>query len=144
MFEAKGVDIMHFVIIGAGPVGLAAALLLSQLGHSSTVYEARGDIPNDVLESYPIGLNPRALHTMNLISPSLKQRIMDVGRVINSWDIYGKGGRMVAQQASTSENSPRSLHTHSARGQAVSCMGLPEVASIQSCTMPLFRMPKSE
>lgn len=83
------------IIIGAGPVGLAAALLLAKRGFQSiTVYEGRDSIPVDPEESYPIGINPRALHTLFEIDPQLERRAIREGRIVDSWEIYG-GSRQV-------------------------------------------------
>ena len=60
-------------IIGAGPVGLAAAILLAKEGINCQVYEGRNEILNDYEQSYPIGINPRTLNTLNLIAPELME-----------------------------------------------------------------------
>lgn len=46
-------------IIGAGPVGLAAALLLAAQDRRVTIHEARDAISLTDANSYPIGVNPR-------------------------------------------------------------------------------------
>jgi flavin-dependent dehydrogenase len=61
-----------FSIIGGGPAGFSAALLLAKEGFRSVVYEGRNEIPDIIEESYPIGVNPRALKTMELINPELE------------------------------------------------------------------------
>jgi kynurenine 3-monooxygenase len=85
----------RFHIVGGGPVGLAAALLLAKAGYSSVVYESRNEIPHNVEESYPIGINPRALHTMEQINPSLADEARNTGRIVDAWQIFA-GPRMVA------------------------------------------------
>ncbi len=77
-----------FSIIGGGPVGLAASILLAKEGYSCDVYEGRAEILNDYEQSYPIGINPRALHTLNLISPELEQEAKSTGIIINAWEIF--------------------------------------------------------
>jgi len=54
-------------IIGGGPVGFATALLLAKEGYQSIVYESRSEIPKNVEESYPIGVNPRSFKTFDVI-----------------------------------------------------------------------------
>eukprot|EP01051_Picozoa_sp_SAG22_P012662 SAG22_NODE_1337_length_4697_cov_2.318182_2_plen_544_part_00 len=86
----------RFIVIGGGPVGFAAALLLSNAGASVAVYEGRSAIPNDPEESYPIGLNPRALRCLERIDPALADRARDTGKIVDAWKIFG-GTRMVAE-----------------------------------------------
>ena len=78
-----------YSIIGAGPVGLATALLLAKNGIPSIVYESRSEISNDLRESYPIGLNPRAFKTLDLIDPELSDKIRSTANIVDSWQIYG-------------------------------------------------------
>ena len=78
-----------YSIIGGGPVGLATALLLAKDGIPSIVYESRSEIPNNQKESYPIGLNPRAFKTLDLINPELSELARNTGKIIDSWQIYG-------------------------------------------------------
>lgn len=87
---------MHYHIIGGGPVGYAAALLLAKDGIKSTVYESRAEVVDVPEESYPIGVNPRGLHTLKLIDTALEQKLRDTGKVINAWEIYSGGGSKVA------------------------------------------------
>jgi kynurenine 3-monooxygenase len=77
-----------FIIVGGGPVGFAAALLLAKQGYPSEVYEGRPSIPDDPQESYPIGVNPRGLHTLSLIDPGLCDKLKSVGTRVDSWQIF--------------------------------------------------------
>jgi kynurenine 3-monooxygenase len=92
-------DQERFIIIGGGPVGLAAAILLAKEGHPCEVYEGRHEILNDYEQSYPIGINPRTLHTLSLISPELEEKAISSGIIINAWEIFA-GSRRVAKQNS--------------------------------------------
>lgn len=90
-----------YIIIGAGPVGLAVALQLNQLKFNVTVYEGRDEIPNDPEQSYPIGINPRAVHTFKNIDESLADKAISTGVIIDAWQIYA-GKTMVADLKSGS------------------------------------------
>lgn len=83
------------IVIGAGPAGLAAALLLSRQGHRVIVYESRGDLDFSAQNSYPIGVNPRGQETLRRISPELLQKLKDGGRTIEAFSIWA-GKRRVA------------------------------------------------
>ena len=72
-------------IIGGGPVGLASALLLAKQGYKSIVYEGRSEIPTNIEESYPIGINPRTLHTLEIIDPELANEARNTGKIVDSW-----------------------------------------------------------
>ena len=87
------------IVIGAGPVGLAAALMLAHRGCQVTVYEGRSAIPPDPEDSYPIGINPRTLHCLARIDPALEAAAQQTGRMVDAWHIYG-GTRKVADQPS--------------------------------------------
>ena len=78
-----------FHIIGGGPVGFAASLFLAREGFQSVVYESRSSIPVSVEESYPIGINPRALEALSAIDPELAETARKTGRVVDSWQIFG-------------------------------------------------------
>ena len=86
-------------IIGGGPTGISIGLLLAKEGVSSVIYEGRREISNNVEESYPIGVNQRGLHTLNLISKQTADACLDTGKSIDSWNICA-GKRTVAEQKS--------------------------------------------
>ncbi|KXS10096.1 FAD/NAD(P)-binding domain-containing protein [Gonapodya prolifera JEL478] len=86
-----------YVVIGAGPVGLLAALGLAKRGHSVTVYEGRESLDQRREESYPIGVNLRGIRALRDVGGSiLASRVEDHGEIIDSFDIYS-GKRRVAQ-----------------------------------------------
>lgn len=87
------------IVIGAGPVGLAAALLLARKGFSIDVYEGRPDIPRDNSNSYPIGVNPRGQKTLEDISPKLLEAMKAQGRVVEGFKIMS-GTKQVADMKS--------------------------------------------
>lgn len=80
----------RYVVIGAGPVGLAVAIFLRKLGFDVICYESRADkyvgdsespspVTNEELKlysSYPIGINPRTLSCLALISEDLVQSVL--------------------------------------------------------------------
>ena len=71
-----------FIVIGAGPVGVATSCLLKQLGQNVICYEARSRIFNDPLQTYPIGINPRALYCFGLISSDLEGSAKESGLLV--------------------------------------------------------------
>jgi kynurenine 3-monooxygenase len=85
-----------FIIIGGGPVGFFTAIGLAKRGYSSVVYEGRPNVDQRPEESYPIGVNNRGFTSLEYVDPELKTRIMDVGRIVDAWRIYG-GKRVVAE-----------------------------------------------
>ena len=106
-------SITNYVIIGAGPVGLLAALSIrdkivsrrakhvSADSYSSitiTIYERRTNISQILGESYPIGINPRGLHALNILCHDAFKEVEKNGSVVNSFDIYS-GSRNVASVA---------------------------------------------
>ncbi|KAJ3201980.1 hypothetical protein HDU82_007703 [Entophlyctis luteolus] len=86
---------MKFTIVGGGPAGFACAALLAKQGHTCEVYESRREIPNTPEDSYPIGINPRALHCLTAIDETVAQQARDSGRIVDAWQIFA-GSRMVA------------------------------------------------
>lgn len=98
---AAGKPSQKLIIIGAGPAGLAAALLLCKAGLDVEVYEGRNHIPNNPEESYPIGINPRTIHCLNRINPDLSRRAKEAGLLVDSWDIYGGTTRVASLSSKT-------------------------------------------
>lgn len=92
----------NYVIIGAGPVGLLAALSIrdkiSSQGESSssiTIYEGRTTFKQSFEESYPICVNSRGLHALEILCPDALEELQRTGTMVNSVDIYS-GSHKVA------------------------------------------------
>lgn len=86
----------HTMILGAGPVGLAAALMLAAQGHRITLYEAKAELELSDANSYPIGVNTRGQEALRRIDPALLQRLRDQGEVVEAFHIYN-GTRRLAR-----------------------------------------------
>ncbi|MFV0459211.1 MAG: FAD-dependent oxidoreductase [Actinomycetales bacterium] len=84
------------IVIGGGPVGLAAALLLAGAGHRVTVYEAKDEVPTAQTNSYPLGLNARGQETLRRIDPALLEQVLKEGALVKGWRIFA-GQRKVAE-----------------------------------------------
>eukprot|EP00928_Gymnodinium_smaydae_P082629 TRINITY_DN6594_c0_g1_i1.p1 TRINITY_DN6594_c0_g1~~TRINITY_DN6594_c0_g1_i1.p1 ORF type:complete len:487 (-),score=87.59 TRINITY_DN6594_c0_g1_i1:266-1681(-) len=67
-----------YVVIGAGPAGLAAAGHLAKVGARVAVFEGRPR-PENVFGSYPVVLNPRGISALRRLDETLPQRAADVG-----------------------------------------------------------------
>ena len=111
------------IIIGAGPVGLAAALLLSKEGQYKriTIYEGRSAIPNNPEESYPIGINPRALHCLKRIDPKLEAKAKEEASLVDAWHIYGGDNKVADLKSGTVYGTTRGDVNHLLYQQALEC-----------------------
>ena len=111
------------IIIGAGPVGLAAALLLSKEGQYKriTIYEGRSTIPNNPEESYPIGINPRALHCLKRIDPKLEAKAKEEASLVDAWHIYGGDNKVADLKSGTVYGTTRGDVNHLLYQQALEC-----------------------
>ena len=86
-------------IIGAGPVGLAAALLLAAQDQRVTIHEARDAISLTDANSYPIGVNPRGQETLRRIDSRLVEELRAQGELVEGFKIRA-GRRMLASMRS--------------------------------------------
>ena len=82
-------------IIGAGPVGLATALLLAAQDRRVTIHEARDAMSLADANSYPIGENPRGQETLRRIDPRLVEELRAQGELVEGFKIRA-GRRMLA------------------------------------------------
>ena len=75
------------IIVGAGPVGLGAAVLLAQQGRAVRIVESR-DAPSR--ESRALAVNPRTLELLE--GTGVTRRILEQGLQIRGADIHRRGG----------------------------------------------------
>ncbi|WP_226345579.1 FAD-dependent oxidoreductase [Agilicoccus flavus] len=83
-------------VVGAGPVGLAAALLLAHQGRTVTVYEGRDELLLTDENSYPIGVNVRGQEALRRIDPALLEALRDTGELVEGF-VIRNGTRTVAK-----------------------------------------------
>ncbi|KAJ3049449.1 hypothetical protein HK097_009559 [Rhizophlyctis rosea] len=83
----------HFHIVGGGPVGFLTALLIAKEGYTSTVYERNTHIPDNLEESYPLGINPRGLYALAQASSVIADHVRSTGRLLKSLEIWGSTQR---------------------------------------------------
>lgn len=84
------------VVIGAGPVGLAAALLLASENRPVAVYESHATLALSDANSYPIGVNLRGQEALRRIDPALLERLRADAQVVAAFRIHA-GRRQVAE-----------------------------------------------
>ena len=78
------------LIVGAGPVGLGAALLLARHGLSARLVEMR-DVPN--MQSKALAVNPR---TLSILEPTgVTARMLEMGSPIHGVQFH-RSGRVAA------------------------------------------------
>ena len=117
MTSSKGAaNRKEYIVIGAGPVGLLAAILLVKEANEDvdvkvgtvmiptyiyththtythtclqvTIYEARDSLTTRLDESYPIGLNPRGVRAMDRANKDLAIGIRMKGFMVDGWRIF--------------------------------------------------------
>jgi len=97
---------MKFHIIGAGPGGLACALLLAQRGHTTDIYDKSLCLSQALEESYPIGVNPRGMNVVEKINSDLKNKVGSDAPV-EAWSIYAGSRRVVHFPSGTTVGTTR-------------------------------------
>ncbi len=84
----------HIAILGAGPIGLEAALAAAESGVPFTVYEAAPHIAGHVHRWAHVRLfTPWSLN----VSPRMRQALADAGRSVPDEDVCPTGGELIEQ-----------------------------------------------
>ena len=68
---------MNVIVLGAGPNGLAAAILLKRAGHGVTILESRA-VPGGLAAGAPVLGGPAhqgVLHDSHLVRPAMVKRL---------------------------------------------------------------------
>ena len=96
--QLSALESEHVIILGAGASGLAAAVLLARDHNVKvTVYERMDDLAQADEESYPIGVNPRGMKVLKMISPAMEDAIDVAAGKVAGWSIFdGKAGKQIA------------------------------------------------
>lgn len=84
-----------YVVVGAGPAGLAAAGHLAKAGARVAVFETRPR-PENVFGSYPVVLNSRGLGSLEALDPAIVETVSEVGLNVAELHIV-PANRTVAQ-----------------------------------------------
>ena len=101
----------QFIVIGAGPGGIASAINLAKRGYSSVIYDSLHEIVDVNEDSYPIGLNPRGMNTLKDIDEELLEAIATEPPV-ESWNIYAGARKVANLKSGTTVGSTRSAVTY--------------------------------
>lgn len=112
------------IVIGAGPAGLASALLLANEGHRVMLCEAKAELDLDPASSYPIGVNQRGQETLRRIDPALLEQLRSEGEIVEAFDIYAGRRRVARLESGTLIATTRALLTRMLLERAVGHPGI--------------------
>mmetsp|Transcript_74206 Transcript_74206/g.174162 ORF Transcript_74206/g.174162 Transcript_74206/m.174162 type:complete len:446 (-) Transcript_74206:311-1648(-) len=84
-----------YLVIGAGPAGLAAAGFIAKAGSTVAVFEGRAR-PENVFGSYPVVLNARGLSALESLDPAIVAKAKETGLSVKELHIV-PGNRTVAK-----------------------------------------------
>ena len=90
----KKPDTLHMAIVGAGPVGLEAALAAAEAGLSFTLYEAGAHVGHNVISWGHVGMFTGWDLT---VSPRMRRWLERAGHAIPSGDALPTGHQVVSQ-----------------------------------------------
>lgn len=99
------------IIVGAGPVGCAAALLLAARGSSVTLYETMEQLEFTDENSYPIGANPRGQESLRRIDSDLLADLHRGGERVDGSKIHAGTRVVVSLPSGTLIGTTRSTLT---------------------------------
>ena len=100
-----------FIVVGAGPGGIASSIYFARRGYSAVIYDALHEITENNEDSYPIGLNPRGMKTLEDIDRKLLETIATEPPV-NNWNIYSGARKITSLKSGTTVGSTRSAVTY--------------------------------
>ncbi|CAE7352219.1 BNA4 [Symbiodinium sp. CCMP2592] len=71
----------EYLVLGAGPAGLAAAGFIAKAGSRVAVFEGRAR-PENVFGSYPVVLNARGLSALESLDPAILEKTKETGLAV--------------------------------------------------------------
>uniref|UniRef100_A0A7S4HPS2 FAD-binding domain-containing protein n=1 Tax=Vannella robusta TaxID=1487602 RepID=A0A7S4HPS2_9EUKA len=99
---------MSWIVVGAGPAGIGAAISLAKRGYNVDVYERMADLDQSDEDSYPIGLNPRGMKALDCIDETgtLRESVTKE-TPIDAWNIYSGLKRVAMFPSGTTVGATR-------------------------------------
>jgi len=99
---------MRWIVVGAGPAGIGAAICLAKRGFEVDVYERMENLDQSDEDSYPIGLNPRGMNALDAIdgTGALRESVTKE-TPIDAWNIYSGTKRITTFPSGTTVGSTR-------------------------------------
>ncbi|CAE7736438.1 BNA4 [Symbiodinium pilosum] len=86
VLAGQGLGVAEYIVIGAGPAGLAAAGFIAKAGSRVAVFEGRPK-PENVFGSYPVVLNARGLSALESLDPTLMAKAQEIGMAVKELHI---------------------------------------------------------
>lgn len=114
-------DCKNWIVIGAGPAGIAAAIALAKREFKVVVYDKVSTLEQNDEDSYPIGLNPRGMNVLDYLDESgqLREKVTKE-TPIDAWNIYRGAKQIIKFPSGTTVGATRGGVTYCIYNEAKS------------------------